>query len=756
MNIFDLSFRPSRNRSHAFKLFSANKKESKIWIKNTAKALLFSDIVNSFESGINPSSASALIPTFDDFRLQVSAKKYGLNNIARKESIPPLRFLRSKYFSSYDFLSNNLKTSFKIDVDHDCNKLISNRTALREALVSWDKSDNLLAWNQLCLDTAAKSSSGPTVFARFFYYSNTAQFDSWALFDPLAIGSIYRVEKEKNLIKFLRNIGISSSNLKDFRKTYKHSSHLEKRALEAGLRGAVADIANFEVLSGISTSLFKNGKTPQELLDRAENLLEKNLEHLLVLGSRKAKLLGDIAAEIADQISSGINAHASEDGSNQSNFYADTTAYQVSPSVFDPSQVNPTIDRYWQPINGQSFLTPQWGEVTTFAIDTDELIAKDIIGPYQENGELNQLFVDQLSDIVNISLNLTPEQKLTAEFWEGGEGTFAPPGQLLDIAVDLIGKYNLNLKDAISACFSVASGLHDAAITAWDHKTRFNSVRPQTAINQYFYNEKLSDDSLGQDFITYLNNPPFAELSSGHSTFSATAFATLTHVLKSNTFGFKQIFQDSDSMYSPDGFDGLAGIATDITLNIDYLSEAAESAGASRRYGGIHFDEGDLIGQITGTKVAGIVSAKTKNLLQGISSEVHPSDLSALVFGTLDNDTLTGLPQSEPNQINQIYGYAGDDILMADGDLICHLYGGSGSDTFQLSSSKPALIRDYNSEDSISLSETFFSPGDSIPQLEWSYSSSSLFTDVSIDDRKLFSLDGGDWSQDNVSISTFV
>ena len=146
---------------------------------------------------------------------------------------------------------------------------------------------------------------------------------------------------------------------------------------------------------------------------------------------------------------------------------------------------------------------------------------------------------------------------------------------------------------------------------------------------------------------------------------------TIPDVLKSNTFGFKQIFQDSDSMYSPDGFDGLDGIATDITLKIDYLSEAAESAGVSRRYGGIHFDEGDLIGQITGTKVAGIVSAKTKNLLQGISSEVLPLDLSALVFGTLDNDTLTGLPQSEPNQINQIYGYAGDDILMADGDLIC-------------------------------------------------------------------------------------
>lgn len=752
MNILPLILSFSRSRSYKSAPPSFSIKSNKILPKNTAKAVLSSDVVNSLESKIASSSSSG----FDDFRSQASINEFRLFNRKSKKLSRTMRALGNKYSLKYGFLSDNLNTSFKIDLAQNCNKWVSKRTALGEALVSWDQPDHLISWNQLCLDTATKSSSGPTPFARFFKYVNDTQFDSWALFDPVAIGSIYRVENEKKLTKLLKNVGISSSNLKDFRKTYKYSSGLEKRALEAGLRGAVADIAAFEVFSEISTSLFKNGEIPQDLLDRAENLLEENLEDLLVLGTKRAELIRNVAVEIADQISSSINAYALEDRSNQSNFYADTTGYQVSPSVFDPSQENPTLDSYWQPISDQPFLTPHWGEVKTFATKTDDLISKDIIRPYLDSGDLNPSFIDQLNDIVDIALNLTADQRLTAEFWEGGEGTSAPPGLLIQITDDLIKEHKLNLRDATIASYKVSNGLHDGAIVAWANKTFFNSVRPVTSINQYYYDQNLPDGSLGQYFDTYLSSPPFGEYTSGHSTFSAAAFGILTDVFNSNIFDLEQTFQDGDSLYSQNGFDGLEGISEEITLAIKYFSGGTESAGASRRYGAIHFDEADLIGRVTGTQVAEFVSAKTKNLLRGIDSEAEvPFHLPSLVFGTLGDDTLTGLPQSEPNQTQKMYAYAGQDTLIADEGLICHLYGGIGSDTFKLSSSQVPLIRDYSSEDSISLSESYFSSGGSISQLEFSYSSSGLFTDVSINNRKLFCLDGI-WSLDELSISTFV
>lgn len=104
----------------------------------------------------------------------------------------------------------------------------------------------------------------------------------------------------------------------------------------------------------------------------------------------------------------------------------------------------------------QSFLTPQWGDVTPFALESgDELrpvapepfllvegevdleaqtitlastgevlsITRDLIGDV-----INPGFIEQAEDIVDVSANLTDEEKLVAEFWEDGGGTSFPPG----------------------------------------------------------------------------------------------------------------------------------------------------------------------------------------------------------------------------------------------------------------------------------------------------------------------------------------
>ena len=41
--------------------------------------------------------------------------------------------------------------------------------------------------------------------------------------------------------------------------------------------------------------------------------------------------------------------------------------------------------------------------------------------------------------------------------------------------------------------------------------------------------------------------------------------------------------------------------ATDLTLSWATFSEAADQAGISRRYGGIHFEQGDLDARVDGT-----------------------------------------------------------------------------------------------------------------------------------------------------------
>ena len=681
--------------------------------------------------------------SFNDLRFKFSSDRVDRQQL--RSSVPAFQSLNRSVDDNNSFEQKNY-------FDQQANQ----NSLLKDALASWDEPDQLIAWNQLSLETAAASVVGPTVCARLFSYLNTATYDSWAFFDPKAIGSIYNAGKENNLFKLLKSAGVSSFTVKKFKKIYKSSSGLEKKVIEAGLRKAVIDVSSSQVLSEISSSFFQGEPVPQDLAVKTNNLLKEGLDDLLILGKQTAKLIRDIAFEVGGQISSSINTYALDDRSNQMNFYADTTDYQVSPSVFDSNQPNPMLDKFWQPLGKQEFVTPQWGNVKTFAVNPSELRPENLIGPYLESGDLNQTFIDELNKIVDVSLELTAEQRLTAEFWEGGAGTFTPPGIWIDKTNDLVEDRNLKLEEAIDVLFRVSQALNDAGVVAWDVKRIFNSVRPSTSINQYYFDEQLPDGSLGKDFVSYLPVPAFAEFVSGHSTFSAAAFGVLTNYFRNNIFDFQQTFKDSDSLYSPDGFDGLAGEAEDITLNLKYFSEGSESAGISRIYGAIHFIEGDLEGQKLGTTVSAMVSAKVDRLKNGIDSD-EPYILPSQLFGTMDDDIdlITGLSKLEEDQIQEVYGYGGMDTLSAKGDSIVHLYGGSDSDTFKVFDPGITLIRDYVSGEEIYLSEDLLKVGETLSQLEFVSDASAPFTHVFIGDTKLLSLDGN-WSSDEVPISMFA
>jgi hypothetical protein len=58
--------------------------------------------------------------------------------------------------------------------------------------------------------------------------------------------------------------------------------------------------------------------------------------------------------------------------------------------------------------------------------------------------------------------------------------------------------------------------------------------------------------------------------------------------------------------------------AKDITLFWETFTDAANEAGMSRRYGGIHFEPGDLVGRATGRLVAIQAWKKAKSYINGI------------------------------------------------------------------------------------------------------------------------------------------
>jgi len=60
---------------------------------------------------------------------------------------------------------------------------------------------------------------------------------------------------------------------------------------------------------------------------------------------------------------------------------------------------------------------------------------------------------------------------------------------------------------------------------------------------------------------------------------------------------------------------------TDVTLAWRTFSDAADEAGLSRRYGGIHFEDGDLEGRPVGRRIGRLVWPVAQSYVEGIVPE---------------------------------------------------------------------------------------------------------------------------------------
>ena len=123
----------------------------------------------------------------------------------------------------------------------------------------------------------------------------------------------------------------------------------------------------------------------------------------------------------------------------------------------------------------------------------------------------------------------------------------------------------------------------------------------------------------GEDWFPYQTRsfptPPFPEYSSGHSNFSAAGAEILRLFTGSDRFGASVTLAAGSSAVEP-GF----APAQDITLSWDTFSDAAHQAGISRRYGGIHFEQGDLDARATGRLAARAAWVKAQSYFTGTAA----------------------------------------------------------------------------------------------------------------------------------------
>ena len=451
----------------------------------------------------------------------------------------------------------------------------------------------VLRWNTLALTTIRQLRPPPPIAARALASLHTASYDAWAPYDATALGTL--------LGGALR------------RPPWERTLENKEQALSFAAYRALTDLFPSRE-AAFAAHLRALGYDPAHALPALSS------------GAGSPAAVGTLAAL-------AILDHRHKDGSNQlgergGGPYADYTGYlpvNTADAVIDPN--------HWQPLkvaDGQGVVTiqkcvlPQWGRVAPFALTNGMQLRPDTSPPTYPSDEYRQ----RAEQLLELSATLGDSRKVIAEYWEGGPGTTTPPGHWHEIAQWVSQRDRHDLDRDVILFFILGNALMDASIAAWDCKQAIDFVRPITAIRFLHKGKRIrawagpyqgATMIDGADWLPYQRTtfvtPAFPEFVSGHSTFSAAGAEILKRFTGSDAFRASYTRAIGTSQIEP-----AVTPLNEVTLAWDTFSAAADQAGMSRLYGGIHFEDGDLFGRTMGRQVGAIVWDRTQHLLAGTPS----------------------------------------------------------------------------------------------------------------------------------------
>jgi hypothetical protein len=315
-------------------------------------------------------------------------------------------------------------------------------------------------------------------------------------------------------------------------------------------------------------------------------------------------------------------------------------------------EVNETTDpstfpssRQWTPLKigtkTQKYLTYNWNSVRSTCLTMDdELVIKNVALAHLVEGAARAA---EIVDVVEITNHLTDMQKMVAEFWAGGPGTVSPPCIALvlwNLFMTALFETQVVVYDTyFFSGLEMAIHVFEAGRLIWGLKKQVMQARPIQEIRSAFRGQYIKNgfgsSILGEtwtpfqesDFVT----PPFADFPSGHSGFSQVFAEVMTKWFGADIPATSRIqcsglldlispiLASTPSLVFPT-FIMPAGAsliqsggmvpATDVTLSWMRWQDMADSAGISRKYGGIHATSAHVGSQALGKHLHTYIQAK--------------------------------------------------------------------------------------------------------------------------------------------------
>lgn len=523
--------------------------------------------------------------------------------------------------------------------------------------VIWDR-----AAQQAVIDTSSKV--GPTVASRAYALVHTAIYDAWASYDDVAVRVSMDLEGDNgDLFQGAENTAADKEKAMSFAaykvlaELFPDQKDLFDTIMEDRLGYQLGDDGSREAAIGIDAAedLMAARRTD------GSNQLGGYTGDTYTPVNPSPREINDIARWTPENVP--IDP---EDGSPEQSFLTPHLLEVESFALPETADGDTDYDALLPPPPQPFFAEGYEDSTLDFDAKTITLSKPVSIGgvDYAE-GEaidvsrsligrvINEGFIAQAEEVVAFSANLTDEHKIIAEFWEDGGGTAFPPGTFMVFAQFVSARDEHTLDQDAKLFLAMGNAVFDAGIATWQAKVEYDYARPVRVIRDLgelgLIGEQGVDELTGEpgfvidafggfdpdtgvglgtrtilaeNFVTFQRpgadpSPPFAEYTSGHSAFSAAGAQVLRMFTGSDEFGGSLAFAVASTQFE-------TGVPAEETLlEWETFTAAADEAGLSRRYGGIHFKDGDLNGRDFGS----VVGAEAFKLAQSfINGEATDAD----------------------------------------------------------------------------------------------------------------------------------
>jgi hypothetical protein len=451
---------------------------------------------------------------------------------------------------------------------------------LHHSLPIEDKSNVSLAyvWLDIAEEATARDvelhAARPTILSRTLAIWATAMFDAWAAYDEMAVGS--------RLAGKLR------------RPKSEHTLENKKKAISYASYQALVFVYP-ESKQWLAGEMKKLGYDP------------------MVVSTDPAipEGVGNLAAQavIEYRRNDGANQLGNEPKSDGTP-YSDFTSYQpINPpdKIIDPD--------HWQPItftlpDGKKvtpeFLTPQWGNVKPFALESGEQFRP---GPPPTTTTDDDALRAETAQVLAYNGTLTREQKAIVEFMRDGPRSTGQGGHWLRFAQDVSRRDKYTLDQDVKLYFAVANVAFDAFISCWETKRHYDSSRPWTLVRYYYKGQKIMGwagveggvkEMPAEEWHPYsplsFITPPFPGYTSGHATVSGACAKMLELFTGTDKYGFAERRRHCE-LTEKDAGDFML-------LDLPTWSATAEMAALSRALGGYHIPLDNNVGIRVGREIA--------------------------------------------------------------------------------------------------------------------------------------------------------